>query len=496
MQERSVNLESYGCKGYWTTPPLPTVLKHGTQCHWLWTGPHNNGTDKSTKAGLSVEWGNASHTRNHQGHTHWDHEVHARPPTNANQTESGAGQSILQCRRHPHNPFHEAVKDKGMQIGMGQVLDGASRGLNTASMPADRGQAIQGVETVPKPILVSLQDTPATKLGKALLRWPAGKTESEIKLLIQENSKPQDLIVYTDGSLSKDQSGWSFTVKQGVTTVHEDSAAYMVSTSSLTREVEAVTHTLCPKRWQSDHTCHHPDGSNELATKSEKWNGKPRLECQWSTSTFQNSSVCTALDMPKWREMIEHIDWQAQQPSQVACFSEDLKCWEAWDTTCGHKAKDITPLIAWRRKALKEEVLDNLPWKDQRGPSSIRWTLESFQRQHWGNFERRGGAHWYHLELNWTDWRNRLDENGYTSMLTDVNLLAVWFLTAAFRKRERLGEAYKGFPQCLDITLNQTPQCLDTTLNQTKLIIYHKRIGLPYQLTSSIGNTSELGLSP
>ena len=135
-----------------------------------------------------------------------------------------------------------------MQIGMGQVLDGASRGLNTASMPADRGQAIQGVETVPKPILVSLQDTPATKLGKALLRWPAGKTESEIKLLIQENSKPQDLIVYTDGSLTKDQSGWSFTVKQGVTTVHEDSAAYMVSTSSLTREVEAVTHTLCPKR--------------------------------------------------------------------------------------------------------------------------------------------------------------------------------------------------------------------------------------------------------
>ena len=77
------------------------------------------------------------------------------------------------------------------------------------------------------------------------MRWPAGKTESEIKLLIQENSKPQDLIVYTDGSLTKDKSGWSFTVKQGVTTIHEASAAYMVSTSSLTMEVEAVTHTLC-----------------------------------------------------------------------------------------------------------------------------------------------------------------------------------------------------------------------------------------------------------
>ena len=29
--------------------------------------------------------------------------------------------------------------------------------------------------------------------------------------------------------------------------------------------------------------------------------------------------------------------------------------------TCGHKAKDITPSIAWRREALKEETLDDLP---------------------------------------------------------------------------------------------------------------------------------------
>ena len=35
----------------------------------------------------------------------------------------------------------------------------------------------------------------------------------------------------------------------------------------------------CLKRWQSDHTYHHPHRFNELATKSEKWNGKPRLEC-------------------------------------------------------------------------------------------------------------------------------------------------------------------------------------------------------------------------
>ena len=61
---------------------------------------------------------------------------------------------------------------------------------------------------------------------------------SEIKHLIQENSKPQDLTMYTDGTVTKDQSGWGFTVKQGTTTIHEDSAAYTVSASSLTMAME------------------------------------------------------------------------------------------------------------------------------------------------------------------------------------------------------------------------------------------------------------------
>ena len=55
-------------------------------------------------AGQSAERGNASHTWNHHGHTHWDHEVHVRPPTNANQTESGACQITVQCCRKCPQP--------------------------------------------------------------------------------------------------------------------------------------------------------------------------------------------------------------------------------------------------------------------------------------------------------------------------------------------------------------------------------------------------------
>ena len=74
--------------------------------------------------------------------------------------------------------------------------------------------------------------------------------------------------------------------------------------------------------------------------------------------------------MPEWREMTKQTEWQAKKPSQAACFSEDLKCWGAWDTTCGHKAKDITPSIARSREAFKEEAIGDLPWKDERGPLS------------------------------------------------------------------------------------------------------------------------------
>ena len=49
----------------------------------------------------------------------------------------------------------------------------------------------------------------------------------------RENSNSQDPIVYTDGSVSKNQSGWDFTVKQGANTIHEDSAAYTVAIADL-----------------------------------------------------------------------------------------------------------------------------------------------------------------------------------------------------------------------------------------------------------------------
>ena len=70
-------------------------------------------------------------------------------------------------------------------------------------------------------------------LGRRCRQWPAGKADLEVKLLIEKHSQPHDLRIYTDGSVTEEKSGWGFTVQQGDCTIHEDSAAYAVTSTSL-----------------------------------------------------------------------------------------------------------------------------------------------------------------------------------------------------------------------------------------------------------------------
>ena len=81
-------------------------------------------------------------------------------------------------------------------------------------------------------------------LGRHCREWPTGQTNAEIQAIIEQNSNPQDVIIYTDGSVAPGRSGWGFTAKQKGTTIHEACAAYQANTSSLTMEVEAVSQAL------------------------------------------------------------------------------------------------------------------------------------------------------------------------------------------------------------------------------------------------------------
>ena len=199
---------------------------------------------------------------------------------------------------------------------------GARRGLNTASMPADKTQANQGqgVGKVPNLIPASLQDTPVRKCGKALCRMASMK--NAIWDQASHTRKQQDLTVYPGGWVTEDQSGWGFTVKQAATTIHEGSAAYTVSTSGLTKEVEAVIHALC---WlpqgdsQTTYTIILTD-SMSLLQRVKHGKGNPERNVSMVNIHLQILLWLYALNMPEWREITELIDWQTKQPSQIACL--------------------------------------------------------------------------------------------------------------------------------------------------------------------------------
>jgi len=158
-----------------------------------------------------------------------------------------------------------------------QDTNGSSRGLNTASMPADRAQANHEVGKVPKPISESLRDAPARKLGKALSRMSS--RQKRVSNQASRSRKQQTARHHSvHWWLSQYQSLSSKVQLPSMKTVQPTH-----STSNLTMEVDGSSHPCppldCIKRWQSDHTCYHPHRFNELAPKSEKWNRKPRLEC-------------------------------------------------------------------------------------------------------------------------------------------------------------------------------------------------------------------------
>ena len=60
--------------------------------------------------------------------------------------------------------------------------------------------------------------------------------------------------------------------------------------------------------------------------------------------------------------MTEAIDWREKSNLHKWLASRKLGSVEKLENTiCGHKAKDTTPLITWRREALKKEAPGDLP---------------------------------------------------------------------------------------------------------------------------------------
>ena len=90
-----------------------------------------------------------------------------------------------------HSPLHKAVRDtKGNRLGrgkswMGQAAESILRVYQLTELKRNKEWG-----KYPNPIRHLYDTLLPDHLGRHSREWPAGKTDSEIRQLIQENSKP------------------------------------------------------------------------------------------------------------------------------------------------------------------------------------------------------------------------------------------------------------------------------------------------------------------
>ena len=148
--------------------------------------------------------------------------------------------------------------------------------------------------------------------------------------------------------------------------------------------------------WKQPHMCsrHHLHIFNVLATKGERWNGKPILAIRHPPS----KSPWVHYHGHAWVGGNDHAGRLSVKPAiTVGCISKYLKGWRAWDTTYGHKTKTIDHFDV--------RGIDSLRWKVEKGPLSVRPTLKLFQR-HNGKTSERFLSRWAFPSayvLSWTE---------------------------------------------------------------------------------------------
>ena len=167
-------------------------------------------------------------------------------PTVASRLKVLQAKSYLRVAADTDHPLHEALDvNKGHRLIRGKswmaqaedtirqvcTLESIKRGEEWVRVPAGNSDLCRVIIT----------------LGRECREWPAGATEVEIQQLIQDNAHPNDVIIYTDGSVSRGKrSAWGFLAKARGRRLVQESLAYDTTTSSLRMEVEAVTAAF---RW-------------------------------------------------------------------------------------------------------------------------------------------------------------------------------------------------------------------------------------------------------
>ena len=107
--------------------------------------------------------------------------------------------------QNPKNPLHYAVKEeKGCRLArgkswIGQAEQSVQHVCSLAELKQIRDWKKRPVEF--KPYYKTLL---SENLGTHCREWPARKASAEVQMLVEANSKPHDIVIYTNSSVTKD----------------------------------------------------------------------------------------------------------------------------------------------------------------------------------------------------------------------------------------------------------------------------------------------------
>ena len=143
------------------------------------------------------------------------------------------------------NPLHEKI---GRTV---TTLTRLKRGTEWLTQAARTIESCTPVDSVRKgESWVHVQDDTESfteviaTLGRECREWAPGATHAEVETIIEENSRPGDVIIFTDGLVVREQkSGWAYSARVDGQIVSENSMACSTLSSMMT-EINAVTLAL------------------------------------------------------------------------------------------------------------------------------------------------------------------------------------------------------------------------------------------------------------
>ena len=165
-------------------------------------------------------------------------------PTTNHRIKLWRATSYLKISTDNKHPLRQALATKkGDRLKRGKSWMG--RAEDVLGQVCSLGDIELGEEWVPVPKLLNCTFSCVTTLDRTWKEKNAIVVNAEVNALISENSGDGDIMIYTDGSVVRQQrSAWGFTARSACQTVYEASSAYLMTTSSMTMEVMAVTRAI------------------------------------------------------------------------------------------------------------------------------------------------------------------------------------------------------------------------------------------------------------